>query len=292
MIDDLRPLAIFAAVAESGSFSAAGRQLRLATSGISQHVTKLEDRLGVTLFYRSTRSLSLTSEGQRLLEHAQRMMAAAEDGLNSVVDVSKEPAGSLIITLPAFMAESIYERAIWDFASTYRAVELTVRYLDSNFDLVAEGIDLALRMGELPDSSLRSRRLGSASRKLVCAPSYLKALPRVTSPGDLRTADFVAMQGLTDQVVLIKGDEEKTLHTNRGRVVVDNFAALRSALCAGLGIQRLPASVADPELEVGNLVELIPDWSIPDLGTYAVWPDTSRRLSLTRLLVDHIDAAT
>ena len=85
MIDDLRAMAIFATVAETGSFSAAGRQLRLATSGISQHVTKLEDRLGVTLFYRSTRSLSLTNDGKRLLDHAQRMMAAAEDGLNSIV---------------------------------------------------------------------------------------------------------------------------------------------------------------------------------------------------------------
>ena len=220
------------------------------------------------------------------------MMAAAEDGLNSVVDVSNEPAGSLSITLPAFMAGSRYERAIWDFANKYQAVALSVRYLDSNFDLVAEGIDLALRMGELPDSALRSRRLGSAGRKLVCAPLYLASLSGVTSPDDLRSADFVAMQGLTDQIVLIKDDEEKTLHTGRGRVVVDNFAALRSALCAGLGIQGLPAFVADPELESGTLVELIPDWLIPDLGTYAVWPDTSRRLSLTRLLVDHIGDAT
>ena len=291
MIDDLRPLAIFAAVAEAGSFSAAGRQLRLATSGISQHVTKLEDRLGVTLFYRSTRSLSLTSEGKRLLEHVQRMMAAAEDGLNNVVDVSNKPTGSLTITVPAFMAGSRYEAAIWDFAVRYQAVALKVRYLDSNFDLVSEGIDLALRMGELPDSALRSRRLGSAGRKLVCAPSYLASLSGVTSPDDLKSADFVAMEGLSDQLRFLKGSEERTLYTGRGRVVVDNFVALRSALCAGLGIQRLPASVADPELETGTLVELIPDWSIPDLGTYAVWPDTSRRISLTRVLVDHIGGA-
>lgn len=158
MIDDLRAMAIFATVAESGSFSAAGRQLRLATSGISQHVTKLEDRLGVTLFYRSTRSLSLTNEGKSLLDHAQRMMAAAEDGLNSIVDISNEPAGAITITLPAFMASSSYEHAIWGFINKHRAVAVTVRYLDRNFDLVTEGIDLALCMGELPDTALRSRR--------------------------------------------------------------------------------------------------------------------------------------
>lgn len=292
MIDDLRAMAIFATVAETGSFSAAGRQLRLATSGISQHVTKLEDRLGVTLFYRSTRSLSLTNEGKKLLDHAKRMMAAAEDGLNSVVDISNEPAGALTITLPAFMAGSSYENAIWDFTRKHNAVAVTLRYFDRNFDLVAEGIDLALRMGELPDSALRSRRLGSFGRKLVCAPSYRDRLPHLKAPDDLKGADFVAIDGLSDQVVLYKDGEEKVLHSNRGRVLVDNFAALRSALCAGLGIQRLPTTVAEPDLKAGTLIELLPDWKIPDLGTYGVWPDTSRRSSLTRLLVDHIVAAT
>ncbi|UWP98658.1 LysR family transcriptional regulator [Aliiroseovarius crassostreae] len=292
MIDDLRAMAIFATVAETGSFSAAGRQLRLATSGISQHVTKLEDRLGVTLFYRSTRSLSLTNEGKRLLEHTQRMMTAAEDGLNSIVDISNEPAGALIITLPAFMAGSTYEQAIWSFTRQHQAVAVTIKYLDRNFDLVAEGIDLALRMGELPDSALRSRRLGSFGRKLVCAPSYLKTLPPIRSPDDLKNADFVAMEGLADQVALLKDGEEQVLHTGRGRVLVDNFAALRSALCAGLGIQRLPAIVADTDLKSGALVEILSDWKIPDLGTYGVWPDTSRRSSLTRLLIDHIVANT
>ena len=292
MIDDLRSMAIFATVAETGSFSAAGRRLRLATSGISQHVTKLEDRLGVTLLYRSTRSLSLTSEGKRLLDHAQRMMAAAEDGLNSIVDVSNEPSGSLSVTLPAFMADSVYEQAIWGFVRQHKAVAVTIRYIDRNIDLVAEGVDLALRMGELPDSALRSRRLGSFGRKLVCAPTYLNALPQIGSPDDLKDADFVQMEGLIDQVLLINGEEEKVLHTNRGRVLVDNFAALRSALCAGLGIQRLPVSVATPDLKAGTLVELLHDWSIPDLGTYGVWPDTSRRSSLTRLLVDHIVSVT
>lgn len=288
MIDDLRAMAIFATVAEAGSFSAAGRQLKLATSGISQHVTKLEDRLGITLFYRSTRSLSLTNDGKRLLEHAQRMVAAAEDGLNSIVDISQEPAGALTVTLPAFMANSLYEQAIWDFMHRYQSVAITIRYLDRNFDLVAEGIDLALRMGELRDSALRSRKLGRFGRKLVCAPSYLASVNKIKTPDDLKSCDFVAMQGLADQVSLFKGGQEQIVHSNHVRVLVDNFAALGSALRAGLGIQRMPTSVAKDDLTSGALVEVLPDWSIADLGTYAVWPDTSRRSSLTRLLIGHV----
>jgi DNA-binding transcriptional LysR family regulator len=190
------------------------------------------------------------------------------------------------------MAGSSYEQAIWEFVRQHQAVAITIRYQDRNFDLVAEGIDLALRMGELPDSALRSRRLGSFGRKLVCAPSYLMTLSKIRTPDDLGDADFVAMEGLADQVVLFNGREEKTLHTNRGRVFVDSFAALRSALRAGLGIQRLPFSIAEHDLKSGALVETLPNWSIPDLGTYGVWPDTSRRSSLTRLLIDHIIAAT
>jgi DNA-binding transcriptional LysR family regulator len=292
MIDELRSMAIFTAVAEMGSFSAAGRKLRLATSGISQHVSKLEDRLGVTLFYRSTRSLSLTSEGQRLLEHTQRMIVAAEDGLNSIADISNEPSGALSITMPAFMAGSIYELAIWDFMRSHKAIAVTMKYLDRNFDLVAEGIDLALRMGELSDSALRSRRLGSFGRKLVCSPEYLAHIGDIKTPNDLKDCDFIAMSGLNVNIPLRKGDKEMVIHPRKSRVLVDSFAALHSGLRAGLGIQRLPTSVAKEDLKSGALVELLPAWSIPDLGTYVVWPGTSRRSSLTRLLIEHIAAVT
>ena len=238
-------------MAETGSFSAAGRHLRLATSGISQHVTKLEHRLGVTLFYRSTRSLSLTDEGKRLLEHAQKMMAAAEDGLNSIVDISNEPTGALTVTLPAFMAGSIYEHAIWDFIRCHHAVAITIRYQDRTLDLVAEGIDLALRMGALTDSTLRSRRLGSFGRKLVCAPSYLASIGKISTPDDLKTCDFIAMESLVDQISLRKDGQETIVRSTQGRVLVDSFAALHSALRAGLGVQKIPVSIARDDLKSG-----------------------------------------
>ena len=291
MIDDLRAMAIFAMVAETGSFSAAGRELKLATSGVSQHVSKLEDRLGVTLLYRSTRSLSLTSEGARLLEHARRMLAAAEEGLDSLVDIGSEPAGALTVTLPEILINSPYENAIWGFVDRYPAVNITVRYLDRNLDLVREGIDLALRMGSLPDSALRSRRLGGFDRVLLASPSYLDRAGGVSVPADLNRIDFVAMDGMPDRLSLTKGEIEETLTTIRGRVKVDNFAAVRTALIAGLGVQRLPRSVVAQDLQSGTLVELLPDWSIADLGIFGVWPDTSRRSSLTRMLVDYIAAA-
>ena len=128
------------------------------------------------------------------------------------------------------MTSSSYEQAVWEFVRQHQTVAVTIRYLDRNFDLVAEGIDPALCMGELPDSALRSRRLGSFERKLVCAPSYLKTLPKIETPDDLKGVDFVAMEGLANQVVLHKVAAERELSTSRCRLLVVNFAALRSAL--------------------------------------------------------------
>jgi DNA-binding transcriptional LysR family regulator len=288
MIDELKSLAIFATVAETGSFSAAGRQLKLATSGISQHVSKLEDRVGVTLLYRSTRSLSLTTDGKKLLKHAKRMMLAAEEGLDTIANVSQEPTGELSLSLPAFMVNSYYDLMIWDFVRRYKSVGITVRYLDQNVDLVGEGVDMALRMGQLLDSNLRCRRLGSFARKIVCAPSYLEQIGKVKNPDDLKKCNFIAIEGLITQLSLVKGKKEALVQTNKGRITVNNFFALRSALRNGLGVQRMPESVVENDLKTGALVQLLPDWTIPDLGIYAVTPGANHRGALSKLLIDHI----
>lgn len=126
MIDDLRAIAIFAKVAEAGSFSAAGRALQLSTSVVSHHVKALETRHAVSLFHRSTRALSLTNEGKNLLQSANRMVEAAEEGLDAIADVSADPAGALRLILPAFLTGSPQERAIWDFARRYPNVAITL----------------------------------------------------------------------------------------------------------------------------------------------------------------------
>ena len=285
VIDSLRHLAIFATVAEHGSFSAAGRELRLATSGISQHVSKLENRLGVTLFYRSTRSMSLTSDGRRLLVHAQKMIAAAEEGLDSIA-TSTEPAGSLSITMPAFMAGSTHESRIWDFGRSHPKVEITLNQVDSLVDIIGDGFDLGLRLGELSDSSLRARRIGSFGRTLVAAPEYLAGIDPIRDVLDLKRCSFVSMRALTNRLLFTRGDRAIEFQATKGRILVDTFGALRSAVIGGLGVQRLPATVVQEDLATGKLIEVLPGWALPELGIYAVWPDSGRHSSLARLLVD------
>lgn len=291
MIDELRAMAIFATVVECGSFSAAGRRLNLATSVVSHHVSRLEQRLGVALLYRSTRALSLTDDGRRLLECAQEMIAAAENGLNRMADASEEPAGVLRLTMPAFVMNSPQEAAAWQFAARHPRVTLLLHSTDRQVDLVGEGFDLAIRLGNMKPSALMARKIGSFERRLVAAPGYLNQIGAVDAVADLQRCDFVRMALLPETITLIRGLETVAFTPERSRVQVNSVGAARSAVIAGLGVQRLPVSEIAADLQAGRLVQLLPEWRLPDLGIYAVWPETGKRSALTRRLVDHLAGA-
>src|SRR6185437_2160385 len=154
MIDELRALAIFAKVVEAGSFRSAANALKLSPSVVSHHVAQLEERLGVALLYRSTRQLSLTSEGEKLFNSAKTMLSAAEEGLNSLAFRATEPIGKLNLTVPAMLTKSLLVADIIAFAKTFPKVVLSINFSDIQQELIREGIDLAIRIGDLKDSTL------------------------------------------------------------------------------------------------------------------------------------------
>ncbi len=288
MIDELRSMAIFATVVETGSFSAAGRRLHLGTSVVSYHVSELEKRLGVTLLYRSTRALSMTHEGERLLEAAQRMISAAADGLDTIADLSAEPSGALHLTAPAFLQNSPYEAAIWSFAERYNNVAITLRSSDKVDDIIGEGWDLAIRIGRLKDSALKARRLGDFERRLVASPAYLASVETIKTPKDLQHRGFVSIEMVPDTETMSYKDKQQTVSYDQIRIRVDTVRAARSAVLAGLGLQSLPLSEIADDLQQGRLVHVLPNWSLEKLGVFAVWPETGPRSALTRRLLEHI----
>lgn len=288
MSDDYRGLAIFVAVHDAGSFSAAGRRLKLSTSVVSHHVSKLEERLGVPLFFRSTRSLSLTSEGHRILEAARRMVAAGQEALDALADDSEQPVGTLRITLPAFGLNSDTHQAIWRFARQHPMVALSVKSSDRMVDLVSEGYDLAVRLGQMSDSTLKSRRIGSFHRKLVAAPSYVDDRGPVRDLNDLISRDFVLLDMTPRPIKLLRMDEEVTVVPETYRLEVDTVVAGKAAVLAGLGIMSLPLHEIEAELQSGALVDVLPDWQLPVLGIFAVWPDAGQQKNLTRRLIDFL----
>lgn len=292
MIEYYRGLAVFVAVADAGSFSAAGRQLKLSTSVVSHHVSKLEAKLGVPLFFRSTRSLSLTAEGAQILDSARRMVQAGEEAMDVLSDQTDQPVGALTISLPGFGDSQAVHQAIWAFARQHPMVALTIHSSDRQVDMIREGYDLAIRLGQLTDSTLKTRRIGSFERVLVAAPAYLAERPPITTLAELAACDFVSFSRVADGVTLVRDGEEVTLIPDNVRLELDSVNAVRAALIAGLGLHHLPVSEVADDIAQGRLVQVLPEWQLPILGVFAVWPDSGAKKKLTRRLIDHLLASS
>ncbi len=193
MLDQLRQIAIFAKTVDHGSFRAAARTLRLSPSVVSHHVTQLEQQLGTALIYRTTRKLSLTPDGERLLVSARAMIDAAETGLQMISDQTREPSGVLRVTAPAVMAQSKLVDQLADFAIAFPKVELSLDFSDVRRELIGDGFDVAIRMGWLKDSSLMARKLFDVQRRLIASPAYLETRAAPERPQDLSDWDWLEL---------------------------------------------------------------------------------------------------
>ena len=288
-MDEYRSLAVFVAVQDAGSFSAAGRRLKLSTSVVSHHVSKLEAKVGASLFFRSTRALSLTPEGEAILPAARAMVAAAKDALDVLSATNDQLVGALRVTLPAFGDRNPLNRAILRFACENPMVAVSIHNSDHQVDLVKEGFDLAIRLGVLRDSALKSKRIGTFGRKVVASPDYLAKRPPIKTLTDLRSCDFVAMSMLPDTITLVCEGEQVSFQPENVRLEVHSASAAKAAILEGLGIQHLPESEVDLEIAEGRLVEVLPQWSPPDRGIFAVWPDIGPQKKLTRKLMEFLE---
>lgn len=242
--------------------------------------------MGATLFFRSTRSMSLTPEGRAALEPARRMIAAGEEALDILGGSRDEPVGALRVTMPAYGEQSHLRQTLWRFARAHPLVAISLHVSDAHVDLVKGGFDLAIRLGQLADSSLKSRRIGSFGRVLVAAPDYLDRRPPVETVEDLATCDFVAVASLPDGMTLHADGQGVSFEPENIRIEVDSITSAISAVRAGLGLRALPQSEVEADLADGNLVRVLPDWGLPELGIYAVWPDIGPQKMLTRRLID------
>ena len=289
MIDQLRPMAVFARTVESGSFRAAAKALNLSPSVVSHHVAQLEGRLGVPLLYRSTRSLSLTPDGERLYEAARTMLTAAEAGLDAISGRSSDPTGELRLTAPAVLASGSLIDDIAAFSEKFPKIRLSINFTDQRRDLIADGIDIAIRIGWLEDSTLKLKKLYEVKRKLLAAPGYLakRKLPR--SPTDLADWEWL-------QLSMVR--PESTFTSSRGashrlefkpRLLADDAIALYRLSRAGLGLAVLPDFLAASDIELGHIVEVLPAWRLEPLRVYAVWPPNAVRGGLTERFVNFVE---
>ena len=257
----------------------------LAPSRISETVSDLEQELGVTLLYRSTRRLSLTHEGQILYAEAKKMLQAAESGLDGIRPASKQPAGTLRISVPAFATQSELMDAFSSFAATYPKVRLDFDFSDHRRDLIKDGFDVAVRAGKLENSELLTRNIGVIKRRVVASLRYYGSKTEPEHPRDLAGWDWVGFSQRSDEIALTSPDGEVVSVSGRCHIVVDSADAMHEFVLRGLGLAALPENLVSRGHVRGELIHVLPEWEPRPIRLHVVWPDQSRRENLAQLFV-------
>lgn len=271
---NLDRLLVFAAVAETGSFTAAAERLGITKAHASLQIGRLEAQLGTALFTRTTRRVRLTDAGQALFERTAPALDTLGDAFHSAGSSEGGLSGTLRITAPVGHATQSVAPALAEFAALHPALQFELYTGDRVLNLVEEGIDLAIRLGELRDSSLRAIRLGGFDQIAVAAPDYLARKGTPQTPDDLADHDWIGFTLLRAPLTWTftrPGSEPRTVRM-KARIRVDSSAALLALLQRGAGISVLDQFSTADALRDGRLVRVLPDWLLPAGGVYAVLP--------------------
>ncbi|MGP6085476.1 LysR family transcriptional regulator [Antarctobacter jejuensis] len=285
MIEHLRHMAVFARVVDEGSFRAAAKAIGLAPSRVSETVSELENFLGVTLLYRTTRKIALTNEGRLFYARVAEMLRSAESGLNELNALSLDPVGALRVSMPAFLSSSALVTSIAEFVRLHPQVALSMTFTDQRMDLLNDGFDVNIRAGWLDDSSMMSRKLGESERALVAGAEYAATRPAPSHPSEMEDWDWIRYRNRSEYTKMTGPDGAEVKILGQTRLEVDSIDALYHFTCRNLGATVLPEHLAARGEATGELIRLFPDWRLAPIGYFAVWPDTSRRENLTLLFV-------
>ena len=276
-IDLIRTMRSFVRVYETRSFSAAARDLGLGQPSVSKAVAQLERELGLRLLLRSTRGLTPTDAGERFYEHSLRTLREADRALEAVGGDGASLAGRLRVggTI-TFMRRHVIPK-LPVFLERHPRLDVDLLLDDGNVGLVEEGVEVALRMGALADSSLTARRIGRCRRVVVATPGHLERHGTPRDPSGLAEhAAVVLSRGEGGERVLFAKGDVSAEAVLRPRLRVNALEGLRAAVLAGLGVAVASEWILRDELDDGRLVELLPDWSLPPLDLWAVLPSGSR----------------
>lgn len=272
MFDELRAISIFAKTVETGSFRACAKALRLSPSVVSHHIAHLEQKLGLTLLYRSTRKMSLTSEGERLYEASKKMLEAIELGLDSILPAQENPSGTLKVSMASILVRSGLMDKIAQFCQEHPHVKLHINFTDKIVDLIEERFDMGIRIGTLKESGLMAKKLFSFGRKLVCSPSFFEKQTKPKEPEDLNAWRWIGFEMLP-LTRRFKNSAGKSVAVNyQANLMCDSVDAAYQLAIAGAGLSSPPDFLVEKDIKKGTLVEVLPEWQMEPLNVYAIWP--------------------
>jgi LysR family transcriptional regulator for bpeEF and oprC len=284
---DVDELTVFVAVVRAGSFTAAAKALRTQKAHASRVVSRLERKLGVQLLHRSTRSLTVTEVGRELYERAGCIISAIEDTQAAIQQTQHEPQGVLKLSCGVEFGLLVVDRWIEGFLRRYPKVRVDADLSNRVADLIHEGFDLAIRVGELPDlSGLSARKLGVVRYALYASPKYLDSRPAPSDPVSLADHDLVMFSPAPPPVWQLVNSQDSVEIAGPARLAVNNNIAARDAAAEGFGIALLPCFQAEPLLRDGGLVELLQGWARTPVPVHAVFPSSRYLSPKVRAFVD------
>lgn len=289
-LPDLEAWAIFAKVAESGSFARAAQDLALSQATVSKAITRLEDRLKTMLFHRSSRRITLTDAGQAALERASRILLEGEAVETEVMDSASRLRGPVRVAAPMSFGVMRLAPLLPGFLQQHPDVDLNVHFSDEPMDLIGERFDMALRIGKLADSALLARQLCKIRILLVASPDYFSRHGKPTHPRELAEHRGMVYSHLA------AGPSWRFWHATRGDFTqvmsmplkVNEAAALLPALVDGAGIALLPAFMVWPRLQSGELQTAMEDWQVEPVALHLVTPPGRSRPARVQAFMDYV----
>ena len=286
-MDRLHHMSVFVAVAEAESFAAAGRRLGMSPPAVTRAVSALEKRLGVRLLTRSTRLVRITEAGERYLDDCRRIIADADEADESVAGLNAAPRGHLSVTAPVLFGRLYVMPGIVEYLRRYPDVTARALFLDRVVNLVDEGLEVAVRIGDLPDSSLKAVRVGQVRRIVCAAPRYLAARGTPNHPEQLTHHTIISASGVTPSAEWRFQDAGRPLQVRlQPRLVVTTNDGAIAATAAGLGITRLLSYQLARQLAAGDLETILSDFELPPLPVHVVHREGRQSSAKVRAFVD------
>jgi DNA-binding transcriptional LysR family regulator len=289
-MDRFEDLQAFVAVVEAGTFTAAAERLNSAKSAVSRRVSALEERLGVQLLRRTTRTLNLTETGQSFYEHSARILADLEEAESAVQQEHSELRGSLRVALPMSFGVRHMCKPIAAFSKIHPRIRFDLDLNDRRVDLLEEGVDVPIRIGHLQDSSLIARKLFDVNAVICASPHYLKTHGEPQTPYELREHDCLVYSNLVDPCQWEWRDESGNRHSVEVNEVMRASSGdfLTNAAAHGLGIVMQPTFIASEAIRRGNLVPILDELTWPLAAAYAVYPPTRHLSYRVRAFIDFL----
>ncbi|MBL4798360.1 MAG: LysR family transcriptional regulator [Oleispira sp.] len=286
-MDQLHLMTVFIAVAEEQGFSPAARRLNMSPPAVTRAIASLEDKLSIKLLTRTTRYVRVTEAGERYLEDARRILLAVEQANEAAIGINSEPKGHLTVTAPVLFGQKYVMPGIVEYLNTYPETQVNAVFLDRVVNLLEEGFDVGVRIGQLPDSTMQAKNVGEVRLVLVASPQYLARYGIPKTPAELKQHTLIASStgNMTNDWQFSQQNKKQIVRIQPRLTVTSNQAAINAAT-SGLGITRLISYQVADELKKGILTTVLSDFQLPALPVHIIHREGPMASSKVRCFID------